>query len=1281
MARKIREGGKSTRRDARPLTFNPDPGHLIAAVEHLDTILGAVRPTAPGVPPSHAFRVLRPADLCVFDVRGYRLRMETSESGPVLVPDAADARLEVNLSFQHLGERAFFRSIPPKPTDESLDPPPIQALAARPSRLVFDVPEGESIGYSVAGVLAAISRLPLRVAPLATPRVVRVSPEVFVPGAFTNLATLAGGFQLVRHTDGLLAVMSMDAVPRPAGPPSAKSLAAQAQALRTARLVLAGETAVDLSTRPTRRGALSSPATVTSATAIGGARPRPRALGDLFVLPPVFPVPAERPRAPRADETAIEAPFRLIISPSNLGGFAHATEPVAPPEDDSRIELWHSRLGVRKVDPDDGAVTIDESRHSQRIIRAIWARDKMALGPDADAPPGELPFRMSLNPRDRVVLVRQSADPKITPPVPVDVDRLYLSSLGAYLDLHGRWTTKPYTSEPHNLQGILAWDHEAPMGRDQFVRVVYPGYFFPIGHRATIIKITERRMPDAANPYGYLFQRKFVACTQPVRTYDDRRMPFKQIAIRPLETPDIRDPLLPTTPDAPQGEQLFWPVVDNGKFYFTLDCIDWNGKPVPLPAPLLFVAEQLPTDLPGQSAADIRNEYVNDPEHAIAASGQLIAYAESVTPGDSAFESVTLRFDGTPGPAGSGTSTPFLGEADIVVPAMRHLAPTSPQTTVKYAAPYLNEGFGGKNAEPQVVFELKTAATISFGASTDKAGGFVQPDLPVRGLSRTLGAVGDLDDLVNEPTLKFNPEKYLAGVLPKLFGLFDLVEILEKVGLGGAPKFITEQLDRVSAMLADLDALKGAVATSVARLAEDAAGAATTKLQQQAEDARAALDAIRGQIEARVDELATALQALLALDTPSSVGDVTAAVSGLLTAIAAQVTALRDVVNTRPLPPQVKADIERLINAVEPALDAAEVVATIDAITQFVNGLDPEGLGIRASFEWKPTLTNFPKGPDEDALFIVRPDGFRLSVEARASGSDGVGADVLAELREFSLQLFPTAPLMRLAFDRIAFRAASGRKPEVDVVFRGIEFVGVLSFIETLKDMIPFDAFSDPPYVDVSADGVTAGFNLGLPAVAVGVFSLENISLGADARIPFLGNEALTIGFNFCTREKPFRLTVMMIGGGGFVGIRLSPRGLVLLEMSLEAGACLSINLGVASGSVSIMVGVYLRLEADAGSLTGYFRIRGEVDVLGLITASITLELSLTYEFATGKLVGRASIEIEVEVFFFSFSVTVSCERRLAGSNGDPTFEQVIGLLPDGTSPAWSAYCAAFAEA
>jgi cobalamin synthase len=154
----------------------------------------------------------------------------------------------------------------------------------------------------------------------------------------------------------------------------------------------------------------------------------------------------------------------------------------------------------------------------------------------------------------------------------------------------------------------------------------------------------------------------------------------------------------------------------------------------------------------------------------------------------------------------------------------------------------------------------------------------------------------------------------------------------------------------------------------------------------------------------------------------------------------------------------------------------------------------------------------------------------------------------------------------------------------------------------------------------------------------------------------------------------------MMIGGGGFVGLALSPKGLVVLEMALEAGAALSVNLGVASGSVSMMIGVYLRLEGQEGSLTGYLRIRGEMDVLGLISASITLELALTYHFPSGKMIGRASVVVEIDVVLVSYSVSVSCERRLAGSNGDPTYADVLTLDSTlGSAPEWDAYCAAFA--
>ena len=120
------------------------------------------------------------------------------------------------------------------------------------------------------------------------------------------------------------------------------------------------------------------------------------------------------------------------------------------------------------------------------------------------------------------------------------------------------------------------------------------------------------------------------------------------------------------------------------------------------------------------------------------------------------------------------------------------------------------------------------------------------------------------------------------------------------------------------------------------------------------------------------------------------------------------------------------------------------------------------------------------------------------------------------------------------------------------------------------------------------------------------MFSVTNLSLGADVQVPFFG-KAMTIGFNFCSREKPFTIAVSFIGGGGWCGIRSSANGLEVLEVGLEAGACIAVNFGVASGSVSAMLGIYIRIESEAGSITGYFRLRGEVDVLGLISACIEL--------------------------------------------------------------------------
>ena len=80
-------------------------------------------------------------------------------------------------------------------------------------------------------------------------------------------------------------------------------------------------------------------------------------------------------------------------------------------------------------------------------------------------------------------------------PIPVKVNRLMLSSLGAWMDLMGDWN---YERFPFPLN-ISQWRHRGTQGRDHYVRVVYEGFLFPFGHRASLVKITERKFEDISD--------------------------------------------------------------------------------------------------------------------------------------------------------------------------------------------------------------------------------------------------------------------------------------------------------------------------------------------------------------------------------------------------------------------------------------------------------------------------------------------------------------------------------------------------------------------------------------------------------------------------------------------------------------------------------------------------------------------------------------------------------------------------------------------------------------
>jgi hypothetical protein len=411
-----------------------------------------------------------------------------------------------------------------------------------------------------------------------------------------------------------------------------------------------------------------------------------------------------------------------------------------------------------------------------------------------------------------------------------------------------------------------------------------------------------------------------------------------------------------------------------------------------------------------------------------------------------------------------------------------------------------------------------------------------------------------------------------------------------------------------------------------------------------------------------------------------------------LAAISPHLAAFRSEVEGSAL---LESERQRLI-AIEQRVDDALTGGATDAkdaAIAFARGVRLPELAT-ARLDWSSDLKPWP-APGDDAIFKPLGSGnvgkISLAVEIQAPARPGQDPCVLVScsISPFDLVLIAPAKFLTLHFETIEFSMVPGKKPDVNVALRqqdGVEFDGPLRFVNTLRSIIPFDGFSDPPSLQVTPEGIRSGFDLGLPDLAVGVFALTNISLGARLDVPFV-DESIETAFNFSTRENPFRLQVALFAGGGFFGVTITPEELRVVEAALEFGAAISVNLGVASGGVSVMAGVYFRLEQHEGKssveLTGYFRLRGEVDVLGLISACIEIYLAFTYETATNSAVGRATISIEVEVCFFSFSVSVSCEKKFAGSSVHLRFEDLMGLSPDapaGSARPWNTYCHAFAN-
>jgi hypothetical protein len=353
---------------------------------------------------------------------------------------------------------------------------------------------------------------------------------------------------------------------------------------------------------------------------------------------------------------------------------------------------------------------------------------------------------------------------------------------------------------------------------------------------------------------------------------------------------------------------------------------------------------------------------------------------------------------------------------------------------------------------------------------------------------------------------------------------------------------------------------------------------------------------------------------------------------------------------------------------------------------------------IRTQLRWEPEVKSDPL-----EIFKATDGVTQLTLEVVAltklasPGSPEI--TIRGTLTDFSVVLIGTVRnFIEVVFDKLEFVSVNGGKPDITPDITEVIFSEELEFIKKLQEYLSTfnkSGASPPPgpgdsgaAIDITPTGIRANYTLALPTIAVGVLTLENISFSAGFELPFTG-EPVRFRFAFCERENQFHLIVYFLGGGGFFGIAIGVDGVELLEAAFEFGAQASIDLGVASGGLHIFAGIYFKMEQegteDTLELTGYLRMGGEVCVLGIISASIELNMSFTYlkEGNKTQVLGQASIIVEIEVLFFSASVEIKAERRFAGSDA-------AGALPPGipagagfdtliSQAQWNTYCDAFA--
>jgi hypothetical protein len=273
------------------------------------------------------------------------------------------------------------------------------------------------------------------------------------------------------------------------------------------------------------------------------------------------------------------------------------------------------------------------------------------------------------------------------------------------------------------------------------------------------------------------------------------------------------------------------------------------------------------------------------------------------------------------------------------------------------------------------------------------------------------------------------------------------------------------------------------------------------------------------------------------------------------------------------------------------------------------------------------------------------------------------GTATHCSISNFKLQ-FPAVgdPVLTLSFQTIVYDQANGGAPHLSVAGVSAQFTGDLTVVQMLADVIhdalgpaagPLDTVGQ--LVSVTRDGISVQYTYAVPPVPAGVFVMRNIGFTTEIDVPFTGDPP-TVQVGFSSQANPFQLTVLMLGGSGYADIVVDHNGIQRFDAALEFGAMAAVDFVVARGEIHVFGGIAFSEDAKGSvKVTGYLRLGGMVEVLGLVSVTIEARIELSYESARNALVGKATFVVTIDLTLWSSHMEISTgEWVLTGGTPHP---------------------------